>query len=171
MQTAALTAVQSAAYLNISERRLHQLRADPDFPKARVVGGDKQKDADEFAPIGFRARKVTHGEIESLVLDHADGARPTMDRLKPNEVAILATLKAAFPGSVMRAEFKRNDGSPIPESTFDRDIKRLIAVGYVARLGQGEYVLAKSPSPNTIPRIPTGDLLHPRQIPTIPTTL
>ena len=62
---------------------------------------DKQKDADEFAPISFRARKVRHGEIESLVLDYGDAAKPTVDRLKPNQVAILSTLQAAFPNSVM----------------------------------------------------------------------
>ena len=35
---AALSASQAAQFLNISERRFHQLRHDPAFPKARAVG-------------------------------------------------------------------------------------------------------------------------------------
>ena len=86
---------------------------------------EKQKDADEFAPISFRARKVTHGEVESLVLDYSDAGKPKVDRLKPNQVAMLSRLQAASPNSVMRRRLKRLNGSSISDSTFDRDIKRI----------------------------------------------
>lgn len=35
---AALSAAQAAQFLNISERQFHQLRHDPEFPRARAIG-------------------------------------------------------------------------------------------------------------------------------------
>lgn len=45
---AALSAAQAAQFLNVSERRFHQLRHDPAFPKARAIGTRIRWVADEL---------------------------------------------------------------------------------------------------------------------------
>ena len=117
---------------------------------------EKQKDTDEFAPFSFRPRKVRHGDIESLVLDYIDGPAPNTDRLKPDEVAILNALTTAYPSTVRRGDCKRSDDSLIPESSFERAINRLIDLRHAARIGQGEYLLRKSSSPNDPQESPMG---------------
>lgn len=77
MQAAALTVVQSAAYLNISERRLHQLRADPDFPKPRVVGGRNRWLIEELATY-LRSRPVAKTQPEPHQLARTTKRKPTI---------------------------------------------------------------------------------------------
>ena len=129
---------------------------------------DKQKDADEFKPIKFRTRRVTHSEIESLVLDHADVGTPGTDRPTQDEVAILMALRAAYPSSIKRGEVQRANGSAIPDTSFDRAIKQLIAHGRAERIGQGEYLLCKSPSPNDPQESPPGVSCTPEKSPPAP---
>jgi hypothetical protein len=114
---------------------------------------EKQKDADEFAPISFRTRKVRHGEIESLVLDYGEAGKPTRERLTADETAILAALEIAYPLTVKRPEFKRPDGSTIPDTE---------------KLAHGEYLLRKSPSPNYPQESPLGIPSTPEKSPPPP---
>ncbi len=129
---------------------------------------EKQKDADAFAPISFRTRKVRHGEVESLILDHVDGNKREPDRLKPVEASILRTLEVAYPRPVKRRELLCSNGTGIKGSTFDRARDELIKLGLIEKWGHGEYVLSKSPSPDNPQESPMGISSAPDKSPPAP---
>lgn len=78
MQTAALTAVQSAAYLNISERRLHQLRDDSDFPRPRLVGGRNRWLIEELEAY-LRSRPIAEPQPEPPQLSGSTKRKPIIE--------------------------------------------------------------------------------------------
>jgi len=74
----------------------------------------KQKDADKFAPISFRTRKVRHGEVESLVLDHVEDGKQTVERLCPDAEAMRAQLTAAYPATPPATQRSRESSGARP---------------------------------------------------------
>lgn len=73
---AALSAAQAAQFLNISERRFHQLRHDPAFPKARMIGSRNRWITDELLAY-LKALPAAEMLLEPKQLRHSKKFRAT----------------------------------------------------------------------------------------------
>lgn len=101
-----------------------------------IVTCEKQKDSERFRPITFAIRRVTIGDDihhTSLVLMPTQAA-PVKPKLMPTQLRALEALKNGMRNSEWQA------ASGIPEGTFGRIARQLVASGYVNKQHDGYHL-------------------------------